>query len=1071
MQMDSEEPPWTETEHHKCVLLMTAKINENMAATSDELRMLQPPDQRTFESVAAALDRSASAVQWHWTLFTWLRGLVFHGRPVFERNIVSALTACESLGYNRVSLLRAGAASTSRLGKARFVKLMERLDSLRDQLGSNDPGTDILDGSDSLDRTNSKPSLLRDIICTALHGQQLQPASDAAASLSASSTFAGHTGTSRGDVSHGVVRLEDVNLPGAAARCMSSITACPLLDKSDSDMTVSESDLSDSGRTEPDDSVDLGEGCRRCVTDLRGSDALGAELATARRATAGPSTRTARVSRSSSHRRAVGKLAAAKRESREDDGLPATEAYYHQQLVSCGLSQVFGANSDRQAFFKRLASSSSGRRFNEEAWHRARQSFPLESEPSLPPGSPPGSPPTEWNWRAMSENSRMAKEMLSPAGFDCYQGLVRDLAMLPTDSCDGLPKQLARRLERFFRLHDHHPTRFPDSAVGVTHQQRYDLYHHLIDRLPLLIVRAIAKTFDQTRLPSAGHSERLPSGASSSGMATVESASPAAESAVPAAEPAALCQPLDKSVALTEPEVMADLTVSASTAEEGQRRRKGRKKKKKRADGQAGGDESTVGGGGEEAPLGEAVVAESAATCLSGRSSARGGRLPARLSHIIANLPESSMEASRDALSGGEGDCISIDCSQEEVVREPPGSAGEQNGLSRSLEEMGGLTPEEASQLFKAMDRNARISIGTRTSASAEHMSGGLRDTGGRRLDQAAPQAAQVQPPQTEAADEATPPIPNTQWSRLPSVASEDGVAAQQLEEVVARLAEMVRQRDDARRRAAVAELERDEAVREREAANNQLQEQRTVAEAQAGASVAEMVRQLDDARRRAAVAELERDEAVREREAAESQLQEQRTVAEAQAEASRFEFRALYSEVAEQCEAQAALVQAREQEAHAERCKAELASERADAESAARHTAERAVAKLHEQLEERTPQPMPTSVEQTLRACLAGDESLLETMALVDVERLADGLKVVVERVEVVRERMRAEEREKDAVCIICMTNPKDATIIHGDSGHICCCISCAKDLYRLKHHCPICRQPIDAVIRQFAS
>ncbi len=48
---------------------------------------------------------------------------------------------------------------------------------------------------------------------------------------------------------------------------------------------------------------------------------------------------------------------------------------------------------------------------------------------------------------------------------------------------------------------------------------------------------------------------------------------------------------------------------------------------------------------------------------------------------------------------------------------------------------------------------------------------------------------------------------------------------------------------------------------------------------------------------------------------------------------------------------------------------------------------------------------------------------------------------------------------------CVICMDNPKNATLIHGDCGHTVCCMDCAKTL----EICPICRRKIDNVIRNF--
>jgi E3 ubiquitin-protein ligase Mdm2 len=52
---------------------------------------------------------------------------------------------------------------------------------------------------------------------------------------------------------------------------------------------------------------------------------------------------------------------------------------------------------------------------------------------------------------------------------------------------------------------------------------------------------------------------------------------------------------------------------------------------------------------------------------------------------------------------------------------------------------------------------------------------------------------------------------------------------------------------------------------------------------------------------------------------------------------------------------------------------------------------------------------------------------------------------------------------------CSICLTNQIDSTIVHGETGHMCCCYKCAVDLKKAKSNCPICRQSIDAVIKTY--
>lgn len=54
---------------------------------------------------------------------------------------------------------------------------------------------------------------------------------------------------------------------------------------------------------------------------------------------------------------------------------------------------------------------------------------------------------------------------------------------------------------------------------------------------------------------------------------------------------------------------------------------------------------------------------------------------------------------------------------------------------------------------------------------------------------------------------------------------------------------------------------------------------------------------------------------------------------------------------------------------------------------------------------------------------------------------------------------------------CVICLSRRKTATIVHGITGHVCCCINCAVILQRNRQPCPICRAPIDRVIKQFVT
>jgi hypothetical protein len=53
--------------------------------------------------------------------------------------------------------------------------------------------------------------------------------------------------------------------------------------------------------------------------------------------------------------------------------------------------------------------------------------------------------------------------------------------------------------------------------------------------------------------------------------------------------------------------------------------------------------------------------------------------------------------------------------------------------------------------------------------------------------------------------------------------------------------------------------------------------------------------------------------------------------------------------------------------------------------------------------------------------------------------------------------------------VCLLCLTEERTATIVHGETGHICCCLQCARILKQKGDRCPVCRLPIQMVIQHF--
>uniref|UniRef100_A0A7S2S0R0 RING-type domain-containing protein n=1 Tax=Rhizochromulina marina TaxID=1034831 RepID=A0A7S2S0R0_9STRA len=57
----------------------------------------------------------------------------------------------------------------------------------------------------------------------------------------------------------------------------------------------------------------------------------------------------------------------------------------------------------------------------------------------------------------------------------------------------------------------------------------------------------------------------------------------------------------------------------------------------------------------------------------------------------------------------------------------------------------------------------------------------------------------------------------------------------------------------------------------------------------------------------------------------------------------------------------------------------------------------------------------------------------------------------------------------ETEIECIVCLSAPRQATIVHGETGHIACCMECARILKAKGDRCPVCRMSIDLVIQHF--
>ena len=66
-------------------------------------------------------------------------------------------------------------------------------------------------------------------------------------------------------------------------------------------------------------------------------------------------------------------------------------------------------------------------------------------------------------------------------------------------------------------------------------------------------------------------------------------------------------------------------------------------------------------------------------------------------------------------------------------------------------------------------------------------------------------------------------------------------------------------------------------------------------------------------------------------------------------------------------------------------------------------------------------------------------------------------------------KQKLGASPNDDTFKCVVCLTSERNATIVHGETGHVVCCLVCARILKARGDNCPVCRLPIDIVIQQF--
>lgn len=62
-------------------------------------------------------------------------------------------------------------------------------------------------------------------------------------------------------------------------------------------------------------------------------------------------------------------------------------------------------------------------------------------------------------------------------------------------------------------------------------------------------------------------------------------------------------------------------------------------------------------------------------------------------------------------------------------------------------------------------------------------------------------------------------------------------------------------------------------------------------------------------------------------------------------------------------------------------------------------------------------------------------------------------------------------DEDDDETLCIMCMTDKRNACLVHGRTSHQVTCLGCANLLKKRNMGCPICKRRIDVVIENFTS
>ncbi|CAM9482483.1 unnamed protein product [Scytosiphon promiscuus] len=124
---------------------------------------------------------------------------------------------------------------------------------------------------------------------------------------------------------------------------------------------------------------------------------------------------------------------------------------------------------------------------------------------------------------------------------------------------------------------------------------------------------------------------------------------------------------------------------------------------------------------------------------------------------------------------------------------------------------------------------------------------------------------------------------------------------------------------------------------------------------------------------------------------------------------------------------------------------------------------------------ERKAAQDRKAVVERKARRAKARKERAMEAEAIRQ-QRLQELEAVIAaEEKEVVDEgdgsSSSSESENDDNLCIVCMTEKRNACLVHGKTAHTIVCLPCGNRLKKANMGCPVCKRRIDVVIQNFTS